>query len=403
MNNLLQRIDKVLFASAKKMSNPEINKDLGVLIYFATRYNSSGEEEHKKKSLYLLNNLISVFGDHDFSTGVIEGFEGVFHTVEYLKKCNIIDDSREFLEEIEENLFQSIENDIDDTMFDVFYGSIGKIQYFLNEERIQEEKVIELINQLIDSLWESKTEENGQYFWIDKFTNDPKLELIDLGLAHGLCAILLFLLRLKELKFNNPHLDPLIYGVIETFKRAENKEKGTSFFPDRYSIKNSHLNLINSRLAYCVGDLPITYAFCYAAQVMKDNELLEYSKQIIKISTYKEVSSSHLKQFKENDFFDIGFCHGIGSILYLFHKINKYHQDDFINFKTDYWKQELIVNINKLIKIKDPIYYPKLYNQVEDKVELNKYSFLNGLCGAALALLALEYDETGWSSFLCIY
>lgn len=403
MNYLLNKIDTILFASAKKMSNPVINKDLGVLIYFATRYNSSNEDKHKKKSIYLLNKLVSVFSEYDFSTGILAGFEGVFWTISYLKKCNVIDDSRQFLEDIEENLFQSIENDIIENNFEVFYGSIGKINYFLNNERIKEDKVVELINKLIVSLWENKKQENEQFFWIDKVSNDEKLELIDLGLAHGICSILLFLVKLKELKFGNTHIEPLIFGIIETFKQSENEVKGTSFFPDRYSIKNNHLNLINSRLAYCVGDLPISYAFCFAGQVMGNNEWIEYSREIIKLSLFKEVSSSDLKQFEDYDFFDIGFCHGLSSILFLFYQINKWHKDDFINFKTDYWKQELIRNVSKVIKIKKPIYYSKSYNDISIDKELDKNSILNGLCGAALTLLAIEYDETDWANFLCIY
>lgn len=403
MNYLLKKIDTILFASAKEMSNPTINMDLGVVIYLATRYNSSRDNKHKKKCIYLLNKLVSIFGKYDFSTGILAGFEGVFHTISYLKKCNVIEDSSEFLEDIENNLFQSIENDILENNFEVFYGSIGKINYFLDNVKIKNRNVVELINKLINSLWENKKQENGQFFWIDRVSSDEKLELIDLGLAHGICSILLFLVKLKELKFHNTHIETLIYGIIKTFKQAENEIKGTSFFPDRYSIKNNHLNIINSRLAYCVGDLPISYAFCFAGQVMGNDEWIEYSKEIIKISTFKEVSSSQLKQFEDYDFFDIGFCHGISSILFLFYQINKWHKNDFINFKTNYWKQELITNVNKVIKIKESIYYSKSYNDVFGDKELDKNSILNGLCGAALTLLAVEYDETDWASFLCIY
>ena len=403
MTELLTKIDKILFESAKKMESPVINNDLGVLIYFATRYVGTGEIVYKKKSIYLLNKLVSVVGDFDFSSGAIDGFEGIFWTINYLKKCNIIDNSHEFLEEIEESLFQSIQNDIENNIFEVFYGSIGKVQYFLEEEKIKENNVITLINELISALWNSKKDLEGQFYWVDNVSFKKDFEFVDLGLAHGICSIFLFLVKLKELQFNNPYLGLLINGIVKTYQLAENEVKGTSFFPDRYSIKDKSVNLINSRLAYCVGDLPISYAFCYAGQVLGNDDWIDYSKKIIKISTFKELSSSNLKQFQEYDFFDIGFCHGISSILFLFYQCNKYHKDDFISFKIEYWKKELILNINKIIKIKGPIYYSELFNQVEAKKSLNKNSFLNGLCGASLALLALEYDETDWSSFLCLY
>jgi hypothetical protein len=402
MDSLFKKIDEVLFNSAKNMLNPVINHDLGVLIYFATRYKINKEQLYKKKCIYLLNKFVTIFNDHEFSTGSLDGFESVFLTIEYLKKCKIIDDASSFLEELEDNLYQSIINDIEENMFEVFYGSIGKIQYFLDIDKIKEEKISNLINQLVNSLWESRKEIEGQIYWVDKVRNDEKLEIIDLGMAHGICSVLIFFVRLKELQFNNPNLDSLISGLIKTFKNAENTVKGTSFFPDVYSIKNKHLNLINSRPAYCVGDLPISYAFCYAGRIMNNEEWIQYSKQIIKVNAHAAVSTSSLYYFEEYDFFDIGFCHGISSFLFLFHKINKYHKNDFIDFKIDYWKKELIKNVTKVMKIKETIYYSNSYNEVKYKIPNDKNSFLNGLCGAALALLAVEYDETDWSSFLCL-
>jgi len=402
MDSLFKKIDKILFASAKNMLRPVINHDLGVLIYFAARYKINKEQLYKKKCIYLLNNFIAIFNDHEYLRGTFDGFESVFLTIKYLEKCEIIDDASSFLEEIEDNLYQSIMNDVEENMFEVFYGSIGKIQYFLDADKIKEEKISKLINQLVNSLWENRKEIEGQIYWVDKVKHDEELEIIDLGLAHGICAVLIFCVRLKQLQFNNSHLENLICGLIKTFKNAENAVKGTSFFPDVYSIKNKHLNLINSRPAYCVGDLPISYAFCYAGRVMNNEEWIRYSKKIIKINAHATVSTSSLYYFEEYDLFDIGFCHGISSFLFLFHKINKYHENDFIDFKIDYWKKELIKNISKIIKLKETIYYSHPYNEVRYKAPVEKNSFLTGLTGAALALLSVEYNETDWSRFLCL-
>ncbi|TPG40746.1 lanthionine synthetase LanC family protein [Flavobacterium pectinovorum] len=403
MEKLFQKIEQKLFQSARNMSRPVLNNDLGTLVYFATRYKISGDEKYKKKSIFLLKEMLVVFNNYDFSSGALDGFESIFWTIDYLEKCKIIEDSNEYLEDITENLFQSIDLDIENEMFEVFYGSIGKMQYFLNEKRITDEKVIELINRLILSLWNSKMEKDGRFYWIDKVSFKKELEFVDLGLAHGIAAIFLFLVKLKELNYENKYLDLLINGLVETFKNAENEIKESSFFPDRYNIKNKILNIFNSRLAYCVGDLPISYAFSYAGNITNNLEWTEYSKQIIKASLVKEVSNSQLKQFGDYDFFDIGFCHGISSILFLLYKINKYHNDDFLDFKIDYWKKELVRNVVKVIKIDGPIYYSKTFGDKESKIELNKNSILNGLCGAALVLLALEHEETDWSSCLCLY
>ena len=402
MTDLLAKIDRILFASALPMEKPVINNDLGVLIYFATRYDMSKKQEYKAKSLRLLKKLLAIFSEHDYGSGALDGFESVFWTISYLERCKIIESSQELLEDIEESLVLSIDNDITDGLFEIFYGSVGKIQYFLTEDRIKEEKVSKLIIRLLESLWNTKKEKDGRIYWIDKvsFTND--LQFIDLGMAHGICAIFIFLIKLKELGFEHQHIDTMTEGIAKTYFMAENKVKGTSFFPDRYSIENPDHNQINSRLAYCVGDLPVSYAFCYGGQVLNKVEWIAYSKKILEISTYKEVSSSHLKQFSEYDFFDIGFCHGISSILFLFQQLNKCHDDSYIAFKIEYWKEQLLSNTAKVLKTKSKIYYSKSYSKPGEELALDRNSLLNGLCGAALVLLTSDSEATAWCSFLCL-
>lgn len=402
MNDLFKKIDKILFESSKNMLNPVINQDLGVLIYFATRFKINKETRYKKKCIYLLDKFITGFNDYEFSIGLFDGFEGVFLTIEYLEKCKIIKDSSFFLESIEENLYQSIAIDIEDNMIEVFYGSIGKIQYFLDVNKIKEDKIFNLINQLVNSLWENKKGTNGEIYWGDKKENDESVENINLGMAHGICSILIFVVKLKELQFNNSHLDDLIYGLIKTFKNAENEIKINSFFPSVYNIKNKDLNVINNRRAYCIGDLPISYALCRAGRIMHNNDWLEYSKLIVEKNIDRTPLTSSVHYFESYDYFDIGFCHGISSILFLFYKINKYHQNDFIDSNIEYWKRELITNVSKFIKIKGTIHNLCTYNKSGDEISNVQNSFLHGLCGAALTLLSIEYDETEWSTFLCL-
>ena len=78
MTNLLNKIDIILFSSARKMSKPIINNDLGILVYFATRYKISNESKYKDKCTVLLKKFITVFNDYNFSSGSLDGFESVF-------------------------------------------------------------------------------------------------------------------------------------------------------------------------------------------------------------------------------------------------------------------------------------------------------------------------------------
>lgn len=402
MNDLLEKIDKELLLSAIDMSNPIIDQDLGVMIYFATRYKSTGNAVYKETSLKLFNTLLSVFNDFDYETGIITGFEGAYWAIDYLGKCNIIEDSDLILKSIEENLYQSIDIDIKNNMHDLYYGSIGKIQVFLKEDKIKDPKIISVINETIKSLWDSKKEINHQYYWPNKDYAEH-LGYVDLGVAHGICAILLFLVRLKELGFSNDHIDPLINGIITTLKNAENKANLLILYPENYNIFDQNLTIANSRLGFCNGDLPIAYAICYAGYILKNKEWITTAQRILEISAKREISDSGLRQFPKYDFFDIGFCHGISSILFIYYRLNKWLDSKIIDIRVTYWKEELVKNVNKLLEIQKPIYYSKMYSYNDDTIKLNKNCFLEGLNGAALVLMTNEYDEMEWSSFLNLY
>ncbi|MFL1896004.1 lanthionine synthetase LanC family protein [Aquimarina sp. 2-A2] len=395
----IKKIESILFESARAMNIPTLHDDLGVLIFEATLYRYSKEEVYKQKALELFNTLITVFGDREMGSGFLEGFEGIFYTIQYLKRCKIIEDETS-LDELEDYLLKSLQIDFKTNNFDPLHGSIGKLHYYINSETQPSEKVNDLIDQFLTSLYEHKKETEQGIYWYDE--NEETKGLINLGLAHGLPGILAFLIRLKELKFKHEYLDVLIEGILKSLFNFKNNIARISNFPDYYSVDINQRNL-NSRLGWCYGDLGVTNTLLYATKVLQREDLKEKTYKLLRTIIPRRIGNSGLDHFEDYSFLDTGFCHGLSGIAFTLQKINNKIDSPIIKKRIDFWKKELLNNLDTQLKIEGEIYLPWYRQDKEQTYTMDKASILNGLCGTGLVLLSFQYDRYDWSDFFLLY
>lgn len=401
MNNLekIVSIEKTLFEHAQKMNNPTLEEDLGVLIFEATFYKYSKNNEYKEKAITLLNKAIEVFSSKELPMGFFEGFEGIFWVVQYLNQCNIIDDES-LLNDLKPYLLQSLETDIADNNFDTIHGGPSKLQYLINSENSSEVEKNIYVDKFIESLYNNRQENEKGIYWYDIFEEEKGL--VNLGLAHGLAAMLTFVSRLKEQGFKNPKIDILIKGITKSLLTFKNDSTQNSHFPDYFSELGNNKN-VNSRLAWCYGDLGISYAFLYSSIITENKDLKLEALKVINSVVKRGISDSKLDHFEEYFFFDTAFCHGISGIVYILSKINQHLQNPLIEQRLNYWKSQLIHNLDIQLKIQDDIYYPWYRQDKEKSFVLDKCSMLTGLTGTGLVLLSLQYDTYDWSDFFLLY
>ncbi len=399
-----EEIDTYLYNSAHKMLSPVFNNDLGIIVYFGLRYKHSKNIIFKEKAITLLDKFIEQFGDYDFHKGILTGFEGVFWSIAYLEECGIIENADDYLSDLEQELLTSIIYDIKSDNFELYYGFTGKLQYFLNSKHLSNEIIVTLINSAIASLWNSKLEYEGQFYWLDP-ERLKEHEVVDLGIAHGIVGVLTFLTRLKELNFKNDHISPLLTGILKTILNAPNIVKGDSFFPDIYSIKKEkqHLNTFDSRLGFCTGDIPVAYGLYYYGVTFKDDFIIKKAQEITDRISSRDIANSHLLHLADHDFFDIGFCHGISSICFILAKINTWYQNPSLNSRLQYWNNELQKNTLKAIKTPKPVSYYSKFVKSDTKLTLDTTSFLEGVTGGGLITLAMENNDYSIGNFLGLY
>ncbi len=395
----IEKIESILFEKARYMNKPIIAEDLGAMIFEATLYKYSKQEAYKQRAKELLTNLKQRLHQHNLGSGFHEGFEGILYTIQYLKKCNVID-TNDLTDDLEKHLLKSLHIDFNANYFDTLHGSIGKLLFYIDPEYKDQQRTKTLIDQFLTSLYKNKNEGFNGFFWYD--SNESEKGLINLGMAHGISGVLAFLVRLKELKYDHSLLDPLIEGIINSLFSFRNKITTVSGFPDHYAEDINSRN-INSRLGWCYGDLGITHTLVYAYSVLKRNDLLQAAIPILEKLILRTISNSGLTHFERYSFFDNGFCHGISGIAYMLQKINNHLESPQINKRVMYWKNQLLHNLETQLSIEGDIYYPWYRQNKEYSYTLDKECMLDGLCGTGLVLLSMNYNKFDWSDMFLLF
>lgn len=406
VNSCLDIIDEKLYKEGVNMNNPVIEGGLGILIYFASRYHTTRNPKFKRISLELFERVISFFPNYEFSQGYIEGFEGVFWSVSYLKKCSIIEDDS-ILSDIQDYYRQSMEISIKLHDFDLLHGYIGKIQYLIGNYNLKKEETNLFLEKIENSLWNNSIEFNNSIFWYDEEGNNR----VNLDFSHGISSILSFLVTIYSKR--KISLTKEMIEKISNFFLNLSPIDNTSFYSTGYYFSDDENNFIQSdkqsRLAWCSGDLGIAYSLLYANTILQKSVLESRVKDILKKCYDRNVENSGIIFFNMNSkpFYDIAFCHGIGGVVFSLYRISKLIvEDNSLSNCYSYWKEELLNNLEVYLSIDEDIYYPQnsFSNQnPNEKYTIDKYNFLNGVVGTGLVLQTIESGCDDWAQFLGYY
>lgn len=381
---------------------PNIEYRISHLLFYATYYEYSGLEQYKNKAIKLYENIVEDYDNHDLKFSLYEGIEGLGWACIYLNKCNVINDYSIF-EDLLDYLYKSLNISIINHDWDLLYGYMGKMGVILSSPlQSQEARKNEYIVKILDDLNKTKVVKENGYFWFENRED----EIVNLGLAHGLFSILLFLLKIQESGFESVLLKQLIDGTKNAIVLSVNSKKSISIFPNGISFnENTDSNLFSfSRLAWCYGDLGALYSLVKYNQKYKEEKIDLLINNLIEVLTLRGIGTSGLIHFSKEDFFDTGFCHGLSGIYYLLQiSSNLLPNDKYLKKRINYWQEQININLEKISILNvDEVYYPNDFTSLSFPQKYEKDSFLNGYAGIGLTLLSIKYNRYGWSEFLLL-
>lgn len=371
-----------LFNDTKEMQKPFIEQDLGTLILLATNYKLSQNKRYKELALVLYEKLIEVIPEFDYSFSMLEGFDGVAWTIQYIKKCGVKDTSEDY-DSIKDYLIESVENSITDNDFDFLYGATGKLNLILNSEDA---------NFLPQSIYFAYIDGIAKFF--KNATSDNNENELNLGFAHGLSSILLVISKIYLKIAKEECIKETIQDIITFYLNIQSLHPDYSY-GRMYDPKNRTMDNA-SQFAWCYGDLTIIYSLLYAADAVGiDNEEIIHSVNKLKNRNTQNIG---LINFEDYNFLNTSFCHGISGIYMSLYKINKYAD---VSNNLKYWEEQLFIHLNQQLLFKGKtIYFPKERQDENYTYTLDNQEMLNGLVGAVLTLLTIEYKNNDWSDFM---
>lgn len=319
------------------------------------------------------------------------GISGLTWTLCYLLECGLINfDSVSISKEFDEEIYKNGIANLDHDRFDFIEGFIGIGVYFI--ERLKSEKnIIAYLNNFIEIIY-AKSEMTNEEILVNscinpfkRFTNDKEEKEYDIGLAHGVPSIIVFLSKVCAILPDNEKCRKLLHFTINWLLKNECSLPNNGLFP--HVVGNSSPMI--SRLAWCYGDLGIASSLWQAGVILNDQAYKNKAIEII-------LRASKRRNFEETMVKDAGICHGSAGVAHFF---NRFYQITNITEFEDasiFWFNETI----NMARFGDGIGGYKLWSSNK---WVNIPGLLEGTAGIGLTLLsAISNIEPKWDRCLLL-
>lgn len=302
-----------------------------------------------------------------------------------------VDDSGFFVEN-DDILEQLMFSFIEDKNYDLVYGATQIATYFLwqypnnnNLYKAYLDKYLVLLYEHADKIdWDKLA-------WRYQLISDEKVEMYNLGLAHGIPVLIMFFAKLKKHKISHPLLDILLNKSINYILSTEQDIKT---FGSHFCMNIPVDTKINefSRIGWCYGDLGIGYALLHAAEYVD-------KPQILKAKSYEILHDALIrKDEKETMIKDCCLCHGTSGIAIMYDMLYKKTKNEKFKEIAYYWYKKTIM---------EPYEYEydggyKIHAGTSSSY-ISDISFLSGISGIGLSLMASIYPiYPDWVEFLLL-
>ncbi len=379
MQQEIEKIEKFIWNSFETENRIGLFDGLsGLALFYYYLNEAHKKDEHQNKLIAIVEKIDDLL-ENNYQLTYCTGLAGYGVMLLKVKSENLeIDES--YFENIDDLLQEQLQDFSYENNYDFFHGAMGISMYFIerykhnasneNVNRILIEftvTFIDKINANLNKVLEATSEERGAFY--------------SFGLAHGVASYINHLIYLKnhflEIDFK---IDLSLKTCIDfLFEYKKTVDKSRFFYPNVYCIAEQ--KCIDSRLAWCQGDLGIANALFNASQYLNDVNYYNHAKELMENALKINRQESGI-----NDF---GLCHGSsGLIIQYFLTQNKNTGINFDSHIKDWFD---------FIKIQTNDYENFLsYNVIENKNN-NENNVLEGAAGLGLTILTLNYQiDTKW-------
>ncbi len=297
-----------------------VQGNIGLLLCYAQEYICSHQEKYKNKMYALveelLNNTIRFF-----SLGY--GLAGVGWVFNLIRQFELFDNLDDWLDDFELELEGYYYMKLQNGDLDYFRGASGILFYFLEKGNITKK----MINAYINCLLERDRSICPSYYIEGDRTN------INLGIPHGITGVILVLLLLKE--NGEKAVDSLINDLLNELLSYKRIDK-SYHFPAIVSQKKE----LPSGLAWCYGDLMISYALLKAGILLNNNKYSQIVEPVLQSLIIREDCPKKLT-----------LCHGYVSTALVFERMYKMTNISSLRRAGKKWQDKAVFEFTQRYKL----------------------------------------------------
>lgn len=339
------------------------------------------------------NTVYDRIADSAIDNTFYAGLSGVSWMIQSLKSKSLLDLDESTFTELDHILKEWMTDEMIKGNYEFMLGALGPAFYFLKRTG-SSGKAIKTCSDFAQQLI-SQSEQNssGHIYWINevKSENEEFLE-VNLGISHGVPAILVYLSKLYQKGIMASKLYSYIEGLTEFILTCENKNISGGYYP--YLLRfEKRLHSEVSRLGWCYGDLSICLALWHANQVLKSPNLSSYIQKVLKHNaTRRNLTETRVR--------DAGFCHGSAGIAHIFKRFFQRYQDELFLETSEYWYDQTI----KMAFHKDGLAGYQVHSKFKKTDTLRKdYGMLTGISGIYACLkFAIDDSEPSWDEMFLV-
>lgn len=261
---------------------------------------------------------------------------------------------------------------VDSKDYDLFYGYIS---FFCLVKKHPRLKARFLSN--FDSLWlklKASFETSNEGIYLNDYTSLDNPGIPNLGLAHGLPSIIIFLLELYQLT-GEKDIPMVIQGIVNYM---ESQKISDSRIQIKYPCVSNESDSSRNRIAWCYNDLGYSFSLAKAGHILKNEDY---------INSARDIAANLCKvNIKDSGVVDVGLCHGAFGVGLVFQRLNELLGDEIFLIESD-----------KYFSFGHRLVYPLgngySFLSVTDKEFVPRHSFLSGAAGVGLSLLYREHGK----------
>jgi lantibiotic biosynthesis protein len=392
IDKILADIYSLLTAEAVSISNGLYQGKAGIVLFLTYYHLYTKDEAHLQAAIELLEQVVADSSEQQQESHLARGFTGLCWLLKHLTNLHCLDEVDDMLRDMQPVIIDSLQLDLQEANFDLLYGAIGKAVYLreYNAQQFQPETA-----QLCQRLWQAATVAPGGIYWPDLYAEAPA-GAVNMGLAHGGPGFIVFILNAL----------PVIDSAAEKQLRAgigwilqQENSTGASRFPTQAVVGQPPTEAGSSRLAWCYGDLGISYMLLLAGSRLRDRDLVAKGIEIGKATAERDETSGFVRFDEARGCHDVGFCHGTAGITYLYQELYRLSNCEIFANCAGKWCEKTIQDVNtKMCYIVDDVRWQN------DVVALEReFGVIEGLAGVGLVLLSvINPDDQDWKKLFLL-